>query len=70
MSCGCAVVGSNTAPVQEVIDHRRNGLLVDFFAPEQLAEAIGRPSLGRREGMDDWLAELRRVEDEARQDAK
>lgn len=50
---------------------------VDDFRPvhsldslEQLAEAIGRPSLRRREGMDDWLAELRRVEDEARQDAK
>lgn len=40
MSCGCAVVGSKTAPVQDVIDDRRNGLLVDFFAPEQLAEAI------------------------------
>lgn len=40
MSCGCAVVGSSTTPVQEVIEHRRNGLLVDFFAPKQIAESI------------------------------
>ena len=40
MSCGCAVVGSATPPVQDVIDHRRNGLLVDFFDHKELAEAI------------------------------
>lgn len=34
---------------------------------EQLADAIGRPALRRREGMDGWLAALRRVEDEQRE---
>jgi glycosyltransferase involved in cell wall biosynthesis len=40
MSIGCAIVGSDTAPVQEVIKHNQNGLLVDFFKPEELASAV------------------------------
>lgn len=40
MSCGCAIVGSATDPVMEVVQHRKNGLLVDFFSPNSLAESV------------------------------
>ncbi|MBP1206381.1 glycosyltransferase involved in cell wall biosynthesis [Duganella sp. 1411] len=59
MSCGCLIVASRTAPVQEVIEHGRNGLLVDFFDHQALAATVA-DALERR-------AQLQPLRDAARQ---
>ena len=40
MSAGCMVVGSRTAPVEEVITHGKNGWLTDFFDHQVLADTL------------------------------
>jgi len=40
MSAGCALIGSRTGPVEEVIRHGENGLLVDFFDTQGIADAV------------------------------
>ena len=40
MACGAVVVGSANGPVDEVIQHGRNGLLVPFAAHDHLAQTL------------------------------
>ena len=40
MSVGCAIVASDTQPLQEAITHDETGLLVDFFDSEALAQSV------------------------------
>lgn len=37
MSCGCAIVGSDTPPVREVMEDGVNGLIADFRSPHHIA---------------------------------
>ena len=40
MACGCAIIGSDTPPVMEVLKDGENGLVVDFFSPTAIADRV------------------------------
>jgi glycosyltransferase involved in cell wall biosynthesis len=42
LACGTTVLASDTAPVREMIEHGKNGLLVDFFDVERMAETASK----------------------------
>ncbi len=48
MSAGCLVIGSDTAPVQEVLFHQYNGMICPFFEPDtiaaQVSDALANPA--------------------------
>lgn len=54
MSCACAIVSSDNAPVNEVIEHDVTGRLVPFFDAQQLSdqvlELLNNPVISQRLG--------------------
>lgn len=60
MSAGCLLVASDTAPVTEVIKEGRNGLLVDFFSPQQVCDRI-LEALDHPDGMVELRANARKT---------
>ena len=59
MASGCLVMGSDTEPVQEIITHRKDGLLVDFFDSERMVDQANE-ALDRPEDFDDMQRNARK----------
>ena len=52
MATECEIVASDTAPVREVIEDRRNGALVPFTDASALAGAVAEALAGRQQASD------------------
>ena len=63
MATGCLLIASDTQPLDEVIEDGKNGLLVDFFSPEQLAKRVDE-ALDNREKMQPIREAARRLIEE------
>jgi glycosyltransferase involved in cell wall biosynthesis len=50
MACGCRIVASNTSPVREVLTDGANARLVDFFAVQDLSQAVSQTLDARGSG--------------------
>ena len=55
MAAGCLVIGSRSAPVEEVICDGENGQLVDFFDVEGLGNRIANALAGGGDGVNDSI---------------
>lgn len=60
MSAGCLIVGSDTAPVRELIEDGRNGLLTDIKSPAAIAARI-EDALDKRDSLGDVRAAARQT---------
>ncbi len=69
MAACCAIVASDTAPCREVIAHGKNGLFVDFFNPDALAETVAGLLGDRRRGAALGAAARRTVEQRYRKES-
>ncbi len=63
MASECLIIGSATPPVEEVIRHGENGLLVDFFNPGELATTVIRALQNPGQYRDLRLAARRTVQE-------
>ena len=61
MSAGCLIVASRTAPVEEAIRDGENGLLVDFFSPQEIAERVIEGLAAGKDGYADLRRNARRT---------